>query len=1193
MSAQDFLRRVEQSGLVSEPLLAELRKRTTETHRNMRPEMLAKLLVDRGELTAAQARKLVADTAAARNAPPPLPPEADAPPEPEEELQLATDDDELGFAPEVDLTDSSGGNLPDDLLADEPLADDLLDDGTSSFKLVEDDEQDDEDELTLQSDDEVEEGILLDNEDDAIEIVDEGPSTPPSATASAEPTPVLDDILGDPVADIPDEVVVIRRKKSFAQTIANLFGGGRRPKKKSWDSPLILLGGGALILLIAAGVGLFGLFYGESADEIFTAGVEAYESQSYGLAIKNFERLSTQYAQHEKASLARVRIEMSRLRQLTDTGSPNWEDALSQAKSGLNTIKTEASFSEVRSELAKLLPDISAGLVEASQKAENTQEKQRVLDLAVASLTMVNNPEFLPTSVRKSQEIRIGEIVSNIDVVRRDIERELALSGTIDEIKAAASAGEISKAYALRDTLVRTYPLLIDNVALSDVIGTVIAREKDAVQTGPGTQQPSTDDHPPASRFNIVLSDQRGGEISGLDDTIGVLVRGAVYALNASNGRALWRRHVGYEASVFPQKVTFDQSGDLLTVDGKRSELVRLDDQTGKLLWRLPCPRPVQTPAIYGEQAFVSCGTGTESRLLLVNLNDGTVSKETRFPVGCETPPTVIAERMEIVQPGIHSSVYVLDASSLECKSVFSSGHAHGSIKVPAAWVGTSLVVAENDGTATTNLQVYTPLGEKDQWGRVGENIKLSGQVTTPFVVDDRRLLTTTELGEIRVLEAPIDSTGLREVASIADTGKSIGSSFSAMSRASLWVANRTFSRFELQSTRGRLVSQWSRDRTDRFLNPLITAGNYLFHVRRRNGMQGATVSAIATDSTDGSPIWETDIGVPSTIVVNSQSAIHSVTMNGAMFEIDSNAVTNGVTGERSSRIDPRLLPQAFSDHFRVDADTHIFASPPPLKHVVVAGLTEGNLERIPLRLEGDSVSVSPVAMGNSLLAPSAAGPIYLLDATNGKQRFSPFMPRTAPRADIGWLRPATIGSNQFIAAEKSGQLYRVAANNEMTLEEEATLEGEIIAGLAATGNIAYAVVRIGGSEQVAAINAEDLKVASTTMLQGGLSWGPKRVGELVVVADADRNIYAFDNTGNTRWKLENGPVPLSGNPLAMGRATIFTSTDGDIATVDASGQVIAQKRFGEPLGSGPVAYRGKLLIAGWDGTLFLVNVPQ
>lgn len=1195
--------------MVSEPLLAELRKRITETHRKMRPEMLAKLLVDRGELTAAQARKIVADIAA--GGPPPL--QSEVADEPEEELQLVTDDDDdLGLAPEVDLGDDSVGfGLPDDLLADEPIPgarspatspgskDDLLDDGTSEFQLVEDDgpayELADNDGPLIREEDVVQEAILLD--DDETNETNPATASPsgPAVTAEPEPDPVLNDILADPLAAAPTGKATIRRKKSLAQVFQGLLPRGKGPKTRRWDSPLILLGGASLILLIAAGFLLFGLFYSESADEIFTAATEAYESQSYGLAIQNFERFSRQFSGHEKASLARVRIDMSRLRQLTDSSTPQWEEALQFANRTLEAMSQEDAFGEIRPELAKLLPDIAYGLVEQSKQAESTDEKQRILDLAVEAMTLVSNPIYLPTSVRGPQELRISEIESNIEFVSRDIDRELALSLALKKISAATNANDIVEAYRLRDDLITKYPLLEENTQLAQTLGEVTEKERDAVRVGPSDLQPSTEDHPTAAKVSVVLSDQRGGVATETSDTVGVLVRGAVYALDAQSGQTRWRRFVGYETDVFPQSITNDGTDDLLLVNGNSREIQRVDAQTGNLRWRLPCPTPIRTPRLFGDRAFVTCGRDGESRLLAIELATGNVVAEVRLPVGCSVEPTIIDERKELIQPGSHSSIYVFDLESLKCKRVFASRHTRGSLSVPAAWTGNTLVVAVNNGTSGSLLHAFTPVGNEEQWVAAGEPIAIAGQVTTPPVVDDRRILITSDMGEIRVLESPIDSITLREVALIPDSGTQLGATYALMQRGEIWIANRTLAQYELQATRGRLVSRWSRDRNDLFFHVLQRSGDIVIHVRQRNGLAGATVSAVATNSVDGTPIWETDIGVPSSIVVNSAGNVFAVTMNGAMFPINTKAVAAGVTNDRSSRIDARLMPSAFEQELEISTNDRIFASSPPLQHVVLANLSKGLLERIPLRIDGDRISSPLVAAGNNaILAASAAGPIYYLDGATGAPRVGPFLPRTSPDAQLQWLRSAPISADSFVAAERSGAVYRVSiANDRMVLDRDVQLpDSTLIAGLAANGETIYMVVERDGSEQVLSINGQTLESTGQTPI-AGVDWGPRKVGNVVIVVDRNRTMYAFDDSGKLSWRIENAPVPLSGMPLAMGDRLVLTSTDGEIATVDGSGQIQSRESFGEPFGSGPVAFKGRLLVGGWDGTLFVVNIPQ
>lgn len=1209
MNAEDFLRRVEQTGMVSAPLLEELQKRVSDTHRNMRPEILAKLLVDRGELTPAQARKLIADAMGGGAPPPPPAPPSQTThdltlaPEPEEELTFASDpEEELTLAPEEDELDFGSDILGEDILTEESLGPPPTADLVLQGKQ-EHEEDDDEEELVLLAEDDTAEAILIDEPEDQPEPApakakDTPPPPPPPAPPAppsnlGEPDPVLDDILGaEPAPEIEGSRLGPRRR-GLAALFGDLFPRSSKPKKNRWDSPLILLGGGALILLVAAGVGFFALFYSETADEIFNAGMDAYSSQSYGLAIKNFERFAEKFPNHEKASLARVRVGMAELRQLTDGRTSDWQPALDQANASLPAIKSESAFGQVRTELAKLLPDITAGLVQqARTSGGRPEEKQHLLDQASNALQLVTNPEYLPTSVRQPQEIRIEEIVSNIQIVQRDIDRARSLTTAIQQINTATEAGNIAQAYSLRDELITAYPLLSDDTALRNALSSVTAKERGAVQISEGSAKALSSDHAPTARLSIVLSDERGEPIGEADDRIiAILARGAIYGLRALDGSVLWRRHVGYEADVFPQPI--DPDGDLLIVDARRGELQRISANEGELQWRLPCPVPIRAPQIYGNRAFVPCGEGADAVLRAVDVGTGDVANEARFPVGCSAPAAVVESRREVVQVGTHSSLYVLDATSLTCKHVIATGHARGSVTVRPAFVGNSLVVVENSGNDSSRAHVFA-VGSDDKWISTMEPIELGGEVATPLSVDDRRVVIASELGELRVLEAPIDGTALREVAAIPGSGNNVGRSYSLLDRSKLWVANQTLARYELQAIRGQLVAQWARARNDRFLNPILRRGSYLFHVRQRDGLMGVTVSAIRADGQNdtGDPIWETDLAVPSSITVSSGGTVHAVTMNGAMFPINAAAADAGVTNVRSARIDPLLVPRAFAQELPIAVDQTIFAGPPPSSHATRANLSTGRLERIPLRLD-DAVTTDLVNLDGALLAATDAGPIYLLDASSGAQIGTPFMPRLQPGEKLDWLPPAPVGDNQFIAAESSGRLYHVSVANEgMSLLNSSKVERKLIGGLVAVEKTAYAAWQSGGLDQIARISVPDLALGSTTPLGGGLAWGPKRIHNFVFAADGEKFVYAFGRQGFI-WKTDRPVGPLAGAPLVVDDNVLIAATSGLVSIVDQAGRVVSSTQLDEPLGSGPVAHKGNLLVSGWDGTIFLLDMPQ
>ena len=198
MGAQEFLHRVEQTGMVSQPLLEELRARVAESKRELRTEILAKLLVDRGELTPAQARKLVA---LANDDPPAISgPNRPATPRSEPELTIVEDEE---FAIAQDETNQN-------TVAEEEEQLGLVEDNEDEeLGLLEEEDvgelvlrEEGKEQLDLVLEEEEPEAILLED-DPHLELpmaeLDVAAAAPPPPPPSRDDSPELDDILRDPM----------------------------------------------------------------------------------------------------------------------------------------------------------------------------------------------------------------------------------------------------------------------------------------------------------------------------------------------------------------------------------------------------------------------------------------------------------------------------------------------------------------------------------------------------------------------------------------------------------------------------------------------------------------------------------------------------------------------------------------------------------------------------------------------------------------------------------------------------------------------------------------------------------------------------------------------------------------------------------------------------------------------------------
>src|SRR5690606_7701163 len=103
------------------------------------------------------------------------------------------------------------------------------------------------------------------------------------------------------------------------------------------------------------------------------------------------------------------------------------------------------------------------------------------------------------------------------------------------------------------------------------------------------------------------------------------LVRGAVYSFDAGTGPVLWRRPVGQDNQVHPQRVSQEPTADVILVDSSSQELVRVDGKTGRLVWRLPLEGAAQTPTLVGDRVFVATESG---RLYEVNTETGVSTRQ-------------------------------------------------------------------------------------------------------------------------------------------------------------------------------------------------------------------------------------------------------------------------------------------------------------------------------------------------------------------------------------------------------------------------------------------------------------------------------------------------------------------------------------------------------------------------------------
>jgi outer membrane protein assembly factor BamB len=1185
MMVEQFIDRLAQQGLLDKSVIDELRRKVAKVKgKKVTPEAIAKYLVDRGHLTRFQATKLVNEFTSL--------------PEGGDETGAKSKSDELRLAPASEPSGRRDAPGPPRSAARQPTIDDEVDDltaidhdwgqgpvaaGAAAAERARD--------------------VEVEKQPKAVKPV-QPPAPPPATPVAPPPTPGL--VRAVPLTDD----LFTDLEASGTATLAgsdphNRAGRGRGQdpaqrklqKTNEWDSMLLLVGGAALGVMLVIGAFLYMSLIKGAAEERFAAAEKAYSEQAYAQAMHLYDDFLESYPSHEDASLARVRREMARLRQVYKVP----EQALKLATEMLPSLEQEESFAQAREELASMLPQIAAGFIGQARLAKDPAVQEQLLKKTESAMQLVDSANYIPTELRKSQATTIASITEDMARVRRDINRVSDLNATVAQINEAATSGDTASAYAARQTLLSKYPGLDSDEQLLGAMLKISEKERDQVQV---VEQPlvSATDDPAANRPpQVVLSHRMGQAIASvIDHVVYVLADGNVIALDASTGELLWRRYVGLETTLPPVPLsTAAPASDAIAVDQRRHEVMRLEAKTGKLVWRLPVGEAFREPLVTDEHLYVAAVSG---KVYGIDPASGQATRHVQIPQPLEVATGLGIGRPHLYQVAEQDNLYVLSSDSLECREVLYLGHKRGTVTVPPVMALGFLFVVENAGPDFSFLHIIATDAQGLKLKAAQEKIRLRGQVLVRPIVGRRQVLVVTDRRAVELFDVdPNNTTGtpVTSVGRLNATAETPMISYPLLEVGYAWVANNRLSKYQLQATSGKLASEWVLDEQDVYVAPLQLVRDVVINVRRRQNAPGLTIAATRTGDKD--PSWQTEVTTPPRGLFVQGDGVDVVTARGRLFHVSADDFQRGVVAQAKATAvrDERLV---LSLTEAVDCGDGQWAFSPPEGYNQLVFYRLGNpdevLRLLTLTVPAGAATAEPVAFAGGLLVPQRDGTVALIDPVTGGERMHAFHPATALGTATQWTRPAVLdGGQEFLIADNHRTVFRVGVKDASgkTLAELANkqLDGDTAGPWATVSNACYGVLRSASGDTLTAYTLPDATAAQQWPLAGRRVWGPEQVGDVVLLA-TDKELTCVDGTAQQRWKTPWDHGPLVGKALRIDSQVWVSTENGLLCRIDlATGSVGATVETGEPLASGPVKFGERLLVGGRSGVLLNVSIPS
>lgn len=973
----------------------------------------------------------------------------------------------------------------------------------------------------------------------------------------------------------------------------------KKTHKNDFDSPLLLIGGGILALLLLGGVGLMLLMGLQSGDQLIDSARKAYEEESYTQARDDYETFVEDFSGHTRWSEARVALTVVKIRQLTETG--DWSRALAVAQEEIPQIEDEEAFAQRRGEFASQLPKIARGLAEkAESKSETsdgtdealTQEIDTLVSEARESLTLIGITKYVPKSQRDSGDL--ADIEALLDRVGRRREAIAKLAEAIGKIDTSAGEGDIATAYAVHTAFVSRHPELRDDERLGARLAAAVESERQTVRYTEAPAEASTTDRDTPVSLALPLANPRR---EGNADAEGVFVsafRGVLYAVDASTGALCWRRPIG-ESLDNVAHASIEE--DLLVIDHRRGDLLRLNKTTGNLVWRTEIETPskessLHTPVVAGERVLVASESG---RLWSVGVEDGARYGHAQFAQPLRSPPAASAEQGKAYLLGQQSSLYTLDSTTLECVAVRYNGHAKGAAPVAPVAIDGRVLLIQNIGAETSLLTVYST----DADGLLANQLAVwrqEGVVSASPVVMDRRVLVTTERGAVYLYEVSAEPDGppLSLTASRAAQDKADGRSRVVALGGEVWIAGDGLRRTAASLADSQLVVRAIPDpcNDDRFLGSLEANGDAILHTRVRQGESGVTFGA--TDARSGDLLWETDLSVAPLGPPSFSKRLRGVlatSVTGHTHLIGPSTIKARVSAK------PTVAPRdnvAYDNRVSLAGGVGVLSVDGAKDWMATAIAPRAGARRtnLPGELAG-----APVGLAGAIVTPLRVGQVHLLDAT-GRQRATPFQPKVNVGEAINWT-PAAVGKIgpqwTVVLSDGVANVYclglQTSGDPALTeLGSHELTDGEPATRAAIAGS--RAAIGLSG-RRLALFELPAMAAPKIVDLPSEIVSGPYAAGETVLAELDNGQLVALDASGSVAWKAELGGSRLAGEPLVDGSSVLLVTEAGELIRLDlGSGEAGGRLDLGQRAGSGATSYGPRLLVAAADGSVLVINKP-
>ncbi|MDB4731346.1 PQQ-binding-like beta-propeller repeat protein [bacterium] len=1002
----------------------------------------------------------------------------------------------------------------------------------------------------------------------------------PAATKSSTPAAKAKEPAASPKAPIAKDDGMSPRMREAMRNQR------RRPGEEDpLRSPLVLgLVGGAAALALT-GLIFFFIASRQTTQQRYDQAKAVYDEGKFQNAITEFQNFIIAHPRQDLTEEAKTLMGLAKVRQQIESATPDFPEGLDQLRIFIrDNSDREDAFEALHPEIVRHARTIA---LEAAVTAGKRFDEE-LLKISSDARTILNTyaPKDSPPTETLNQieaSLRASKaMILKNSVFKEHLARmEKALS---DEDPSKTSPLEAMK--ARRDLLVR-YPRKSPNDRTSfetnkEIVSNfnkAIELEKKKVVSSDNDTPALVDDHSiDAKSLTLAFHGRTKIDEVSVGKSVIVVAKDCCYGVDFVTGEPIWRRVIGFDTPFFPLQEA--QLPSVVLFDTNNLELVRLNQTTGQLVWRLPINDfAFGQPLLVDKTVYLSTESG---RLLAVDLETGLLAGELQFsqPI---SGPVQLKDDQYLFVAGNEEVSYTLSKRPFACTQVSYLGHQPASIAAPLLEMGPYVLMIENK-TDSASLRLLDVSDPKVAVTQVSSETVGSRVIDQP-VIRGRNLFVPATGESIHVF-AISDDPGQPPMTTgpIFDGQGTKGESINLLTgpNGQVWMSTDALNR--LQLTTDSLQPDGNPSAAGIATQPLQMVSGFLLNARRRPFTDAVTFTR--TNREDMTSDWQSVLGGKLLATTGSSGdSINMASVNeaGHVFRIGSKQLADGkFVTDATVRLplNPDLETPLIGAAVAGNRLAVACGNPEPRLWIInAAGQIEGS-PRIP-----EPLQASPSSIGDRIVLPMKGR--LSVARLSGQAAVQDFILPSGEEQE--WRSVVPAGEDQVVAVTKSGLvlLLKLQASPRPHLSEVARLElgAKVLFEPAANDKM---VAIVDASKKVTLFDTVRLDQISSRQFDQPLTNHPFIVNNLVVVEAGSQTMHAmsFEQLQDS-FTLPLNSVSLAG--ITQLDSTLYVAQqNGKIQLLNASsGEVTKAYTLNSILSDGVIRAEEELFFVAVDGTLF------